>query len=187
MTTSAPSMSGHYAGFFTRSVAFVIDWIIITTSYGLMVAATQAILGPILGIEFDIENTNSVMWAVFFVSWAFLYLVVALTLTGKTLGKALSGLKVVTREGAPIGAGTAILRVIVLPLSFVLFGLGLLGVIIGKERRALHDMIAGTAVVYDWGDRPAAMPAPLTRYLERKGVMDSAASSEIETEATRSS
>lgn len=42
--------------------------------------------------------------------------------------------------------------------------------ILGRERRALHDVIAGSAVVYDWGDRPAQLPAPLTRWLERRGV-----------------
>ena len=31
-------------------------------------------------------------------------------------------------------------------------------------------MIAGTAVVYDWGDRPAKLPAPMTRWLERQGI-----------------
>ena len=42
--------------------------------------------------------------------------------------------------------------------------------LVDRERRALHDMLARTAVVYDWGERPAKLPAPLTRYLERKGV-----------------
>jgi hypothetical protein len=38
------------------------------------------------------------------------------------------------------------------------------------ERRALHDVLAGSAVVYDWGDRPAEMPAPITRWFARHGV-----------------
>ncbi len=59
---------------------------------------------------------------------------------------------------------------IVMPISFLVLGLGLAGIVLGKERRALHDVIAGTAVVYDWGDRPAEVPAPLTRWLERRGV-----------------
>ena len=33
--------------------------------------------------------------------------------------------------------------------------------------RALHDLCAGTAVVYDWGDRPAELPGPLSSYLAR--------------------
>jgi hypothetical protein len=34
-----------------------------------------------------------------------------------------------------------------------------------RERRALHDVVAGSTVVYDWGDRKATMPTPLARWL----------------------
>ena len=54
-----------------------------------------------------------------------------------------------------------------MPLTFLTFGIGFVGLLIGRERRGLHDVIAGTAVVYDWGDRAAELPAPLTRFLAR--------------------
>ncbi len=38
-------------------------------------------------------------------------------------------------------------------LSFALFGLGLLLILILKDRRALHDLIAGTVEVYSWHRR----------------------------------
>jgi hypothetical protein len=50
-------------------------------------------------------------------------------------------------------------------LSFVLFGIGLLGVLFNIERLTRHDRFAGSAVVYDWGSRTAAMPTPLAQYL----------------------
>jgi hypothetical protein len=31
----------------------------------------------------------------------------------------------------------------------------------------MHDAAAGSVVVYDWGDRPAEMSAPLTRWVSR--------------------
>jgi hypothetical protein len=37
----------------------------------------------------------------------------------------------------------------------VLLGLGYIGIVIGEERRALHDVCAGTTVVYDWDARAA--------------------------------
>jgi hypothetical protein len=52
----------------------------------------------------------------------------------------------------------------------LLLGLGLVGVVIGRERRALHDVFAGSVVVYDWGDRPAELPAPLTRWIADHGT-----------------
>jgi hypothetical protein len=40
--------------------------------------------------------------------------------------------------------------------------------VIGRERRALHDVIAGTTVVYDWDARAARW-----RLLSRASVADS--------------
>jgi hypothetical protein len=36
-----------------------------------------------------------------------------------------------------------------------------------RDHRGLHDVIAATAVVYDWGDRQAEMPGPLADFLHR--------------------
>ena len=48
--------------------------------------------------------------------------------------------------------------------------------LVDRRRRALQDVAARSAVVYDWGDRPAALPAPLTRYLDRKALSTSVGS-----------
>jgi uncharacterized RDD family membrane protein YckC len=170
VTVPAGRVSGHYAGAFTRLAAFSIDWFLIAALYGLLAAGGQWFAATFIGFDLPIDGGARLGWAVGLVVWAYLYLAVGLTIAGRTPGKSLLGLRVVTRGGLPIGAGRASVRVIAQPLSFLIFGLGLLGIVIGKERRALHDVIAGTAVVYDWGDRPAEMPAPLTRWLERRGV-----------------
>jgi uncharacterized RDD family membrane protein YckC len=78
---------------------------------------------------------------------------------------AIVGLRIVSRAGEPLSGRRAFLRVLTLPLSLVLLGLGLLGIVFDRERRALHDLIAGSTVVYDWGDRMATMPTPLARWL----------------------
>ena len=182
--TPAGQVSGHYAGAFTRFAAFVVDWFVIIGAYGLILSGTQFILQLLFGSDVVLEDIDQLWWWIGFAVWAFLYSTVGLTLTGKTIGKGLIGLKVVSRSGDPLGPGGAAVRMLFLPLSFALLGLGFLGILVGRERRALHDVIAKTAVVYDWGDRPAEMPAPLTRYLERKGVgvlAPSAETSELET------
>jgi hypothetical protein len=68
-------------------------------------------------------------------------------------------------------------RTLALPLSLVLFGVGFLLIPVRRDHRALHDLIAGTAVVYDWGDRPAEMPGPLADFLNRVGKADPTAAS----------
>jgi len=55
-----------------------------------------------------------------------------------------------------------VLRAAVFPLSFLFFGLGFTGILFGRERRALHDVLAGTAVVYTWEARAARL-----RFLSR--------------------
>ena len=92
---------------------------------------------------------------------------IGLALAGRTVGMAIIGLMVLTRDGATITGRQALVRALVFPFSFVIFGLGFLGIITSPERRAMHDGAAGTVVVYDWGDRPAEMPAPLTSWVNR--------------------
>ena len=50
-------------------------------------------------------------------------------------------------------------RALVLPFSVALAPLGLAGVVVGKERRALHDLAAGTVVIYAWNARAAQLRA----------------------------
>ena len=49
------------------------------------------------------------------------------------------------------------IRVLALPLSFLLFGFGFLLIALRGDRRALHDLIAGSAVVYAWDARAARL------------------------------
>jgi hypothetical protein len=51
----------------------------------------------------------------------------------------------------------------VFPLSFLLFGLGFLGILVQREHRARHDLIAGTAVICAWYARAARL-----RFLARQ-------------------
>ena len=56
----------------------------------------------------------------------------------------------------------AVVRTLALPLSFLFLGLGFAGILLGDRRRALHDVIAGTAVIYSWDARAARL-----RFLSR--------------------
>jgi uncharacterized RDD family membrane protein YckC len=170
MTENVGRVSGHYAGAFTRLGAFFIDWFVIVFTYGIIVYLTGRLLDFFFGVDLDTSQTTALPYILGFLFWAYIYLVMGMTIAGRAIGKGIVGLRVVTRQGAPVTFRRASLRIFALPLSFLVFGLGFLGIIVGKERRALHDVIAGTAVVYDWGDRQASMPAPLTRWLERRGV-----------------
>jgi uncharacterized RDD family membrane protein YckC len=81
------------------------------------------------------------------------------------------GIKVVEREGPPVRPSHAAIRALVLPISIATV-VGMLGVVFDARQRALHDVAAKTAVVYDWGDRPAELPTPLSQWLTDHGVED---------------
>ena len=69
------------------------------------------------------------------------------------------------------------------PLSFLLFGLGFLLILVQRERRALHDLIAGTAVVYDWDARAClpALPRPSPGRCRLTGFTDRSSDSRPQT------
>jgi uncharacterized RDD family membrane protein YckC len=69
-------------------------------------------------------------------------------LTGLTMGKWATGLRIERNNGSDIGILRALWRHFVgYPLSFLLFGIGFLMAAVSVRGRALHDIIAGTIVV----------------------------------------
>jgi uncharacterized RDD family membrane protein YckC len=73
-------------------------------------------------------------------------------LTGRTIGKWATGLRIEQTDGDVPGIGVALFRHFVgYPLSFLTLGLGFLIAVFSARGRALHDLIAGTVVVRDSG------------------------------------
>ena len=89
--------------------------------------------------------------------WEFIYFAYQWSLAGSTIGMAVLGIQVVKVDGTPIGARQAIVRTLALPFSFLFFGLGLVGILLTRDRHALHDRLAGTVVVYSWDARAARL------------------------------
>ncbi len=170
-TALRSQVSGHYAGPVTRLLAFAVDGLIVTAAFSLTVGGIDLVARLVTGNSPISEERSGWMWIAAYASLAFLYSVVSLAIAGRTPGKALVGLRVVDRSGDPLTPRQAVVRTLCLPLSFAILGLGLVGIVIGREHRALHDVLGGTAVVYDWGDRPAELPTPLSRYLVRRGAL----------------
>ena len=163
----APSISGHYAGPVARLAALTIDMFAVVFMFGMGTAIVNWTIDLILRRDGTYVLAAPLATALL-VLWMFAYYTVPLAIAGRTLGKAIVGLRVVTREGHPLRARQAVVRVLVLPFSLALLGLGLVGAVFGRERRTLHDLAAGSAEVIDWGDRAAALPSPISRWLEQR-------------------
>ena len=163
--------TGRYAGPVTRFIAFLLDSLIVTTGFTVIVAGATYLVELVTSRQ--IEAGRGLWYVIGFIVWAFLYLWLSVAVFGKTLGKTVMGVRVVSADGSvALHSRQAFVRALTYPLSFVIVGIGLLGVVFGRERRAWHDHFARTAVVYDWGSRTARLSTPLAAWLERKGLED---------------
>jgi uncharacterized RDD family membrane protein YckC len=156
------SYQGRYAGFASRFMSFVLDMIVITAVYLLVLAAIWFSAKILTGTTINFSRGD--IWVLIgYVLWAFIYFARSWGANGRTAGMALFGVQVVRADdGGDVSERKAALRTLVFPLSFLLLGLGFLGIVLGDRRRALHDVIAGTTVIYCWDARAARL-----RYLSR--------------------
>jgi uncharacterized RDD family membrane protein YckC len=149
-------LQGHYAGIVTRVTAFVVDVVLSALTYLLILVATR--------FAVEVVSHHTITWAdqrvltlVGYAVWAFLWFAYPWSVSGKSVGMAIVGIRVVRADGSTVGFGRAAVRAICLPFSILFFGLGVLFMLVQPERRALHDLIAGTAVVYSWNARAARL------------------------------
>lgn len=94
---------------------------------------------------------------------AALYYFVFVGLRGQTPGKRLLGIKVIDAWGERPSLGRAALRTVGYAASALLFSVGFLWIGFDREKRGLHDWIAGTYVVA----QPRAERAPAHASVER--------------------
>jgi uncharacterized RDD family membrane protein YckC len=147
---------GHYAGAVSRLVAFGAD---VGASWGLYtlgIALFNTSFKLVTGHSYNLTN-HQLLALVILTVWEFIYFAYQWAVSGKTLGMAIFGLQVVTAKGAPIGIRQAVVRTLSLALSLVIFYVAFWGIIFQRERRALDDLLAGTAVVYSWDARAARL------------------------------
>ncbi len=157
------TVTGQTAGGMSRLAAFLIDGVILSISFALTTALVTYLTELVLGDPVDPNRPGLLVFGGYSM-FSFFYFWIGLSITGRSIGKGIVGLKVVGLSGAPITPGRAFVRQLVYPISFIL-GLGLISVVLGKNRRALHDWAGRDKVLYDWGDRPAELPAPLTAWV----------------------
>lgn len=150
------SLQGHYAGLASRFAAFAVDLVVLTALFILILAAINFTASILSGHNINL-NRGQIWVIVGYAVWAFIYFAHFWGLNGRTAGGALFGVQVLTNYGADVSGRRAIVRALAFPLSFVIVCLGFLGIVLGDRRRALHDVIAGTVVIYSWDARAAKL------------------------------
>ncbi len=160
--SDAISQQGHYAGAATRLAAFAVDQSVATAVFAIASAVLVWVVTLVTAGEINWEPATW-LTGIAYIVWLFVYYAYPWSVSGKTFGMSLLGIRVVRADGAPAGVRNATLRTLALPLSFLTLGIGFLPIIFGRQHRALHDAIAGTAVVYAWDARAARL-----RFLARQ-------------------
>jgi uncharacterized RDD family membrane protein YckC len=149
-------LQGGHAGIVTRFGGFVIDIVAIVGLFALAGAVIEWILTTLRGDRFALSDARTAS-TVLLISWAFFYCAYPLAIAGRTFGMAVVGVRAVRKDGGDLDGWHAVLRVLAFPFSFLLFGFGFLLILINRDRRALHDLAAGSAVVYAWNARAARL------------------------------
>ena len=153
---------GQYAGSVSRFLGWAIDAAVSTGLFALAIAAISLLVQTVTGNPVSWSRANIAV-VICYATWEFFYFGYSWAASGKTFGMAVLGIRVVRADGTALGLRRAAVRAVVFPLSFLFFGLGLVGILVQREHRALHDLIAGSAVVYAWDARAARL-----RFLARQ-------------------
>jgi uncharacterized RDD family membrane protein YckC len=161
-----------YAGFWKRFIAYTIDGFIISIVFVvLMIIAGIAFFAGTMsgGSNAWIAEMNNPERIASLTLWFWLfstliniaYFTYFHGSTGRTPGKMLMGLQVVSADGASISFGTAFLRSVGYLISSFVFCLGFIWIGFDRKKQGWHDKIAGTVVIIrENADQTAGISIP---------------------------
>ena len=134
-----------YGGFWIRFVAAIIDWVILFVT-GMVV---QMPFARMLQSR-RIEETLMALGFVYLIDMAIgaTYEGVFVSRFGATPGKMALDLKVVRPDGGPISLGRAVGRYFAKIVSGIILAIGYIIAGFDDQKRALHDRICDTRVIY---------------------------------------
>jgi uncharacterized RDD family membrane protein YckC len=137
-----------YAGLASRTLAFGIDAGIIngvTIVTGLIIGAGLSLLH----VPKEVESVLVALGGLLAIAWSIGYFVFFWSASGRTPGNRVLKIKVqMAGENRPPSPRRAFVRVLLLPLSAIPLCAGFLLILVDRRRRALHDCLVGTVVVY---------------------------------------
>jgi len=136
------------AGLGLRCSAFLLDYILT-----LLIPAVTLVLAVYIKRRWVATTAANVIVIIGYLATAaviYFNYVHSYVRRGQSFGKRFIGIRVVRTDGEPIDYRTALLRHIVgYPLSVLLFGLGMLWMLLDGRQQGWHDKLAKTIVVRD--------------------------------------
>ena len=140
-----------YAGFLVRLVAYIVDSFIIGIL--LIILNVPKFILNMVGVSILDTKVlfNFSVWEIILYLLSIIYFVALTYYYGRTVGKRVMKVKVISSEKEKLSFWNVVYReVIGKYLSGLLCGIGYLTVIFDNKKRAVHDMLGYTLVVYDF-------------------------------------
>jgi uncharacterized RDD family membrane protein YckC len=141
---SLPVPGARPAGFWIRALALFLDGLVLVAVGFAQGILTRVIFGEVVEESPVLRAANRAFEAIFNA----LYTILFHWLWGQTFGKMAVRIRVVMIDGTSLGLGTSVLRYLGSILSALALGIGYILAGIRSDKRALHDLIAGTRVEY---------------------------------------
>jgi uncharacterized RDD family membrane protein YckC len=165
-------MRGRRSGLVSRLLADAVDLAVAgIILFGALVgfAVVRYMVGS---APLRLPRVSGIFTAAAYPITVWLYLAISWSRHGRSVGKALVGLRVVRNDGSRMGRLRATIRALVCTL----FPLSLFWALFSSRNAAVHDLLLQTTVVHDWSDEVRTeIPPPESTLAADDIVRDGAA------------
>jgi uncharacterized RDD family membrane protein YckC len=142
----------HYAGFWIRLLACLIDSVLIVIAIVIISVAAGVVAIAATGGGLSGDQSEMLGWIIILIAFVFslfYYIYFPSTRWQATPGKLICGIYIIREDGRPVTGLLALGRNLAYNLSALPFCIGFLMIAFTKEKYGLHDLVCGTRVV--WG------------------------------------
>jgi uncharacterized RDD family membrane protein YckC len=173
-TPESVELEFNLAGIGNRTIALLVDNVVIWIIYIVVVYLTAQILDGLTAMGFESSNAmfqwlgaigilGSFAWFIgYFAAFEILW-------KGQTPGKRFAKIRVIGNDGRPVQLYQATLRAVLRPIDDWLF-IGFFCVLFGKQERRLGDWIGNTIVIQD--EQPTIGSAQMPFSGQAQGIAD---------------
>ncbi len=130
------------AGFWIRFVAVMIDGVVLIVAQGILFGAGWILWGGGMDAGMAVRSVTHLFSSIIGAG----YSIVFHWQWGQTLGKMALKIRVVSMDGGPLSFGQSAGRYFATFLSALILGIGFIMAGARSDKRALHDLLAGTRV-----------------------------------------
>jgi uncharacterized RDD family membrane protein YckC len=144
-------MQGKRAGFVSQAVAMALDLLSAVVVYFGVLLVYGAVRFVLTDSPFEMPQPGTGVNVILLLAIGWFVLAGAWSSSGRALGMALVGLRVVNADGDLLRPSQSRVRAVLVVLTL---GLGVVTVLFSRRNKSLYDMVCKSAAVYDWRALP---------------------------------